>query len=54
MDTELPVAPEHTHLMLASKPAWVPVEQKAQNKYFDEYPNESIADWHDRVAGKKT
>lgn len=53
IDTELPIAPEQTHLMLASKSQWVPVEEKHENKYFDEYPDESIADWHDRVLGKK-
>ena len=50
IDTELPAAPEHTHLMLASKPAWVPVHQGPDDRSFDEYPQESLAEWHQRLG----
>lgn len=50
IDTELPVPPEHTHLMLGSKASWVEVNAKTQDKKFEEYPNESIADWHERLG----
>tara|TARA_B100000683_G_scaffold104906_1_gene103461 strand:+ start:446 stop:925 length:480 start_codon:yes stop_codon:yes gene_type:complete len=50
IDTELPVAPEHTHLMLGSKARWVPVDPGAEDKLFDLYPEESIADWHRRLG----
>lgn len=50
IDSELPVAPEHTHLMLGSKARWVPVEAGPDDKLFDEYPSESIADWHRRLG----
>jgi hypothetical protein len=50
IDTELPAPPERTHLMLASKAAWVPVLTEAQDQSFDAYPDESIADWHQRLG----
>lgn len=49
IDTELPVPPEHTHLMLASKASWVPVHAGESDKLFDGYPDESIAEWHRRL-----
>jgi len=49
IDTELPVAPERTHLMLASKATWVVVERQPNDKEFSEFPSESIAQWHDRL-----
>lgn len=49
IDTELPVSPEHTHMMLASKASWVEVKAKRKNKKFDEYPDESLAEWHQRL-----
>ena len=48
IDTDLPVPPEHTHLMLGSRAGWVPVHAEASDKQFDEYPDEGIADWHKR------
>jgi hypothetical protein len=48
IDTPLPVAPETTHLMLEFKPDWVVVEKRPGDKSFDRYPEESIAEWHDR------
>jgi hypothetical protein len=50
IDTELPPAPEHTHLMLGSKAAWVPVQAEAKDKQFDLYPDESLAAWHERLG----
>ncbi len=50
IDTELPAAPERTHLMLDSRPAWVPVAAGPRDKRFDGYPDESIADWHRRLG----
>ncbi len=48
IDTELPAAPQHSHMMLASKSAWVPVDAKPGDAQFNEYPDESLADWHAR------
>jgi len=50
IDTELPVPPERTHLMLAHKASWVPVAAGARDRCFDEYPDESIAEWHERLG----
>ena len=50
IDTVLPVAPEHTHLMLSAKPDWVEPAVGPRDRYFDEFPDESIADWHDRLG----
>ncbi len=49
IDGELPQPPEHTHLMLGSKASWVPVHTDGHDKTFDEYPDESIAGWHERL-----
>jgi len=50
IDTELPVAPEHTHLMLGSKASWVEVRTDDEDKTFDGYPDESIEEWHRRLG----
>lgn len=49
IDTDLPVPPERTHLLLSSKAAWVPVNADPDDQRFDHYPSESIADWHKRL-----
>ena len=48
IDTELPRPPQKTHLMLDSKAEWVEPGAAIDDKNFDEYPDESIADWHRR------
>jgi len=50
IDSELPVPPERTHLMLGSKPTWVPTCIGTHDKTFDAYPDESIAQWHERLG----
>jgi len=50
IDTELPTPPENTHLMLNSKAAWVIVEPRDHDRCFPEYPDESIAQWHERLG----
>src|SRR3990172_8718284 len=50
IDTDLPVPPERTHLMPGSKASWVPVLAGPRDKKFDEYPEESIAEWHQRLG----
>jgi hypothetical protein len=49
IDTPLPVPPERTHLMLGSKAPWVKVQAGPNDKLFDEYPRESLAEWHARL-----
>ncbi len=50
IDSELPVPPERTHMMLGSRASWVTPAMDTDDKAFDEYPAESIADWHRRLA----
>lgn len=53
IDTALPRPPEHTHLMLGVKASWVEPEIGPLDRRFDEFPEESIADWHVRVRSAK-
>ena len=50
IDTDLPVPPEHTHLMVGSKASWVELRHGENDKVFDGYPDESIAEWHRRLG----
>jgi hypothetical protein len=50
VDSELPVPPERTHLMIEFKAPWVEVRADPQDKMFDRYPQESIAEWHGRLG----
>lgn len=50
IDTDLPLPPENTHLMLGSKAGWVSVARGPGDRCFDGYPDESIADWHRRLG----
>lgn len=46
IDTDLPVPPERTHLMLRYKASWVEPVIGPQDQSFELYPVESIEDWH--------
>jgi len=46
IDTSLPEPPEYVHLMEGSKASWVRVEGTPNDAHFEEYPEESLADWH--------
>jgi hypothetical protein len=48
IDTDLPAPPATTHIMLAFKPGWVAVERGPGDILCEGYPDESIAEWHDR------
>ena len=48
IDTALPVPPERIHIMLGSKPSWVEAPEGARERHFEEYPEESIAAWHEK------
>ena len=50
IDTALPAPPERTHLMLSSKREWVVDCLADGDKSFDQYPDESLAAWHERVG----
>ena len=50
IDTDLPTPPERTHLMLAYKASWVAAHVEPGDLSFEEYPQESIAQWHQRLG----
>lgn len=49
IDTPLPIPPEHTHLMLDSRAPWVEIDWHPHDLQFAHYPEESIAQWHERL-----
>jgi len=36
--------------MVGSKASWVELRQEENDKVFDSYPDESIAEWHSRLG----
>jgi hypothetical protein len=50
IDTDLPISPEYTHLMVDSKASWVEIRKAKHDKVFGEYPDESVAEWHQRLG----
>ena len=50
IDSELPVPPQRTHLMVSSRASWVELREGKNDKTFAEYPDESIAEWHERLG----
>ncbi|MCI0401365.1 MAG: GFA family protein [Gammaproteobacteria bacterium] len=50
IDTDLPLPPERTHMMLGSKASWVELKAGPKDQTFDEYPEESLAEWHQRLG----
>jgi hypothetical protein len=48
VDTPLPKPPDVTHMMLGSKPDWADAHIRPADDTFDDYPTESLADWHRR------
>ena len=50
IDTPLPVPPQHTHLLLDYKAPWVEVQAAKKDLQFDQFPKESLAEWHQRLG----
>lgn len=50
VDTPLPVAPRSTHIMLGSRASWVEVAARRGDRQHQDYPEESIAEWHARLG----
>jgi hypothetical protein len=46
VDSELPVPPDRVHMMLRFKPSWVEPRIDPDDAVFEEYPEQSIEDWH--------
>ena len=50
IDTPLPTPPERTHLLVGSKAPWVEVRSDPQDRIHEVFPEESIAQWHERLG----
>jgi hypothetical protein len=50
IDSTLPEPPAQDHIMLEFAPSWVEVPDREQDRYFERYPDESLAAWHDRLG----
>jgi hypothetical protein len=48
IDTPLPKPPEEVELMLNYAAPWCDVPSGPKHRHFPEYPEESIADWHQK------
>jgi len=46
IDSDLPVPPQKTHVLLRFKAGWVVPDLGPDDQSFDLYPVESIEDWH--------
>jgi hypothetical protein len=46
IDSDLPPAPQHVHMMVGSKASWVPDEIGPRDEAYDAYPGQSLAAWH--------
>jgi hypothetical protein len=46
VDSPLPTPPARVHLMLRYKPDWVEPDFGPRDARFDEYPEQSIEEWH--------
>lgn len=49
IDNDLPLPPQQTHMMLDYKANWVETRAKPGDQLFNEYPDESLAQWHERL-----
>ena len=47
IDTALPAAPENVHCMVGLKASWVKIVGGGDHPRFDEYPDVSLAQWHE-------
>jgi len=50
IDSDLPTPTERTHLMLEAKSSWIEPQFGELDRRFDVYPQESIAEWHQRLG----
>lgn len=48
IDTPLPKPPERNHIMLDFVPPWIEVPEGGNERHFPEFPDESLAEWHER------
>ena len=48
IDTPLPKPPERVHMMLDYAAPWCEIPSGENDRHFREFPDESLADWHER------
>ena len=48
MDTPLPKPPQRDHIMLDYAAPWCEIPSGPNERHFPEFPDESLADWHQR------
>jgi hypothetical protein len=48
VDTPLPKPPEKVRIMLNYAAPWCEIPSGSNEKHFPEYPDESLAEWHER------
>ena len=48
VDTPLPKPPKRVHHMLNYAPSWCEIPTGENEKHFPEFPEESLAEWHQR------
>jgi hypothetical protein len=48
IDTPLPRPPERVHIMLDYAAPWCEIPSGENDRHFREFPDESLADWHER------
>ncbi len=54
IDTPLPLPPHSVHMMLGSRANWVRPEGRPGDPHFDEYPDFSLAQWHEQHDPART
>lgn len=52
IDSDLPAAGTTTHIMLEFKAGWVDPDVREGDIVHEGYPDESIADWHERTGSR--
>jgi hypothetical protein len=50
IDTPLPRAPAHVFIMTRYRPDWVPLDGLGEGPRYPDYPELSIAAWHEKIA----
>ncbi|WP_299818192.1 GFA family protein [uncultured Jannaschia sp.] len=50
IDTDLPVPPERTHMLLDSRANWAEPQVAPGDRTFEGYSEESLAAWHERTG----
>jgi hypothetical protein len=47
VDTPLPKAPDHTHMMTEFNASWVQIISESHDEFHERFPDESIVRWHE-------